>query len=175
MKFFVSWTTREPIFQSYDPQCSVLVSPSGVPLDWSISRWNALPSDLFIDSGAFSVRSNKISSCKQVLERQLFMAQGWPPNRPLYFSHPDILIPVKSTFEETNKIVGKSINRAEIYFELMSRINTSATPVGVIHGFDEETILNTYAQLQSFGYRHFALGSLAIRKKVIQRFMCEND
>ena len=164
MKFFASWTTREPLFQCYDSQCCVLVSPSGVPLAWSISKWTSLPNNLFIDSGAFSVRSNKIVSCKDVLERQLFMTKGWPSNRPLYFSHPDILIPVKATFEETNKIVNRSIERAQVYFDLVSKRNTNATPIGVIHGFDEETILNTYETFLDIGYHHFALGSLAIRK-----------
>ena len=130
MKFIVSWTKREPIFQDYDPQCSVLVSPAGVPLNWSISKWKALPNELFIDSGAFSVRSNKIASCEELLERQIFMSKGWPSTQKLFFSHPDILIPVKTNFEDINKIINKSIERAEIYFDLLSKRNVNATPVG---------------------------------------------
>jgi 7-cyano-7-deazaguanine tRNA-ribosyltransferase len=163
MIFFVPWTKGDPVFQSYDSNSNVLVSPSNVPLSWSVKKWKTLPQKLFIDSGAFSVRSAKISTVEKVLERQVFMAKGWPSSRKLYFSHPDILIPIKTNFKKFNQIIVQSIERAKAYFGLFSKRKMNASPVGVIHGFDEEAILNTHEILLRIGYRNFALGSLGIR------------
>ena len=65
-----------------------------------------------------------------------------------------------------------SINRARKYFHLLKRSGTKAIPVGVIHGFDEETVLCIYYELKEIGYRHFALGSLGIRVSTIHRETC---
>lgn len=163
MKYFVSWTPREPIFQEYDPECNVIVSPANVPLNWSISNWNTFPNRLFVDSGAYSIRENKIPSCQEVIKRQLLISKNWPKKGRLYFSHPDLLIPFKSSFKEYNRIINLSIDRAKLYFELHSKTDRSAIPVGVIHGFDEETLVNSYCELKSIGYQSFALGSLGLR------------
>jgi len=163
MKFFVSWTKREPLFQEYDPECNILVSPSNVPLNWSVSHWKTQPRELFVDSGAFSVRNNQMRSCQEILQRQLDITKKWSQNRTLYFSHPDILIPIKCNFYKQNKITKMSMERARLYFELHSKKNTCSIPIGVIQGFDEETIVNSYYELINIGYTHFALGSIGIR------------
>ena len=163
MKFFVSWTSRDPCFQDYDHECNVLVSPANVPSLWNITNWKNLPNELFVDSGAFSIRGDVITPIENILKRQLFIAKGWPSSKNLYFSHPDLLLPLKSSFNDTNDRVALSLARAKEYFHLLSRSKTKAIPVGVIHGFDEETVLCTYCELKDIGYRHFALGSLGIR------------
>ena len=163
MKFFVSWTKREPLFQEYDPSCNLLVSPTNVPLDWSISKWTCLPNELFIDSGAYSIRNNQIPSSKNVLERQLTITKHWPLNKKLYFSHPDLLIPLNCNFKDQNKIIKSSLERAKVYFELLSKSACNAIPIGVIQGFDEESIVNSYYELKGIGFKYFALGSIGIR------------
>jgi 7-cyano-7-deazaguanine tRNA-ribosyltransferase len=140
-----------------------LVSPANVPNDWTVSEWRCLPNELFIDSGAYSIRNNKIPSCKYVLERQLKITMSWPNNKKLFFSHPDLLIPIKCNFEDQNKIIHLSLERAKIYFELLSESASSATPIGVIQGFDEESIVNSYYELKDIGFNYFALGSIGIR------------
>jgi queuine/archaeosine tRNA-ribosyltransferase len=139
------------------------VSPANVPSYWNIGKWKNLPRELFVDSGTFSLRGDAIPPIENVLERQLFIANGWPSSKNLYFSHPDLLLPLKSSFNDANDRVALSLARAKEYFHLLSRSKTKATPIGVIHGFDEETVLCTYCELKDIGYRHFALGSLGIR------------
>ncbi|MFX0195359.1 MAG: hypothetical protein ACFFCW_04480 [Candidatus Hodarchaeota archaeon] len=171
MKFFVSWTSRDTCFQDYDQECNVLVSPVNVPKDWTVSSWETLPNELFIDSGSFSAKPSTIPSCEEVLQRQLFIAKRWPSSKRLYFSHPDLMLPINISFREKNEIVACSIERAKRYFSLLSKTESQAIPVGVIHGFDEETLLGTYYELFDAGYRHFALGSIGIRL-AIQRELC---
>jgi 7-cyano-7-deazaguanine tRNA-ribosyltransferase len=163
MKFFVSWTKREPIFHDYDPSCKILISPAGVPLNWSVSEWKQFPKELFVDSGAYSIRANKIPSCTEVLQRQLSITAKWPKAKKLYFSHPDILIPLNSNFKDQNDIIKFSLERAKEYLALLSKTSSFAIPLGVIHGFDEESIVNSYDFLKSIGYQYFALGSIGIR------------
>ncbi len=163
MKFFVSWTKREPLFQKYDPFCNILVSPANVPNDWTIREWEVLPEELFIDSGAFSFRNNNIPSCQEILKRQLLIGQAWPKDKKLYFSHPDLLIPRKTTYKDQNSIIRRSIERGKEYIDRLYKFSSKAIPVGVIHGFDEESIVASYQVLKSFGYKNFALGSIGIR------------
>jgi queuine/archaeosine tRNA-ribosyltransferase len=132
-------------------------------MSWNITKWKNLPRELFIDSGAYSSRRERISDCSEVLDRQLFISREWPVSRNLYFSHPDILIPIRSNFETYNRIVSSSLHRAKVYMDLISKSKTHAEPVGVIHAFDEETLINSYYDLKEVGYRYFALGSIAQR------------
>lgn len=164
MKFFVSWTSRDPIFQQYDSECNVLLSPANVPRNWSVSDWPLLPKELFVDSGGFSYNQNNIPSCRDVLERQRFISRNWPGDRKLFLSHPDLAIPMQARFAEVNKIISLSLERAKEYINLFYRQNILATPIGVIQGFDEETILLSFQELKDAGYTFFALGSLALRQ-----------
>jgi queuine/archaeosine tRNA-ribosyltransferase len=143
-----------------------------VPAHWNITKWKDLPNELFVDSGAFSIKGDSIPPVDKVLERQLFIAKGWPSSKNLYLSHPDLLLPLRISFNDLNEIVALSINRAKKYFHLLKRSGTKAIPVGVIHGFDLETVLCIYYELKDIGYRHFALGSLGIRLSTTHRETC---
>jgi 7-cyano-7-deazaguanine tRNA-ribosyltransferase len=171
MKYFVSWTSRDPVFQDYDPHCNVLISPANVRLNWSIEEWTTLPNELFVDSGAFSYRNGALPSCQEVLDRQLFMTLKWPSNLNLYFSHPDLLIPINTNYKEKNEIINLSIDRAKSFFKIVSKLKIPIIPIGVIHGFDDESILSTYYELLEVGYRYFALGSIGVRLSR-QRELC---
>lgn len=163
MKYYVSWTRRDPEFQLYDSSCNVLVSPAYVPQNWSILKWERLPANLFIDSGAFSYDPDNPPSCADILNQQIRISKGWPHNTGLYFAHPDMLIPRKTSFYDANQLIKLSVERAKTYFELIQNADTPAQPVAVLHGFDEESLLNTYEELKDLGYKKFALGSLAVR------------
>jgi len=163
MKYFVSWTRRDPIFQEYDKQCNVLISPANVRLNWSIENWTKLPNELLIDSGAYSFRNGQLPSCKEIFERQCIIAKNWPTELKLYFSHPDLLIPLNTNFQKRNKIINLNIKRSKVYFDIVAKSKIPIIPIGVIHGFDEESILATYFELREVGYRYFALGSIGIR------------
>ncbi len=163
MKFFVSWSRRDPVFQEYDKECNILVSPANITQNWTISNWRTLPKILFIDSGAYSIRSNEIPACEEIFNRQRTISKYWPEDRKLFYSHPDILIPHKAHFEDQSKIINLSLERAKRYFDIITKSKCNAVPIGVIHGFDEESILNTYYELLDIGYRYFALGSIGSR------------
>ena len=159
MQFFVSWTRSDPIFQIFDSEANILVSPASVTKQWNISKWPCLPSQLFIDSGAYS-KKNRIPTSQEVLNNQIYISSNWRGNNNLYFSHPDILIPPKCTYKEKVNIIKHSLERAGEYFQHLRKTKKDVIPVGVIHGFDEETILNSYFYLREIGYNHFALGSI---------------
>lgn len=164
MIFYASWTTRDPVYQDYDPNACVLVSPGGVPLYWSTREWTNLPKKLFIDSGIFSnIKNGKQPSCQEILNTQLRMAEGWPESEQVYFAHPDLIIPHKMDFSSTQQLIKNSIERSKVYFSLLKKHRRKITPIGVIHGFNEETILSSYQDLIATGYSNFALGSLAVR------------
>lgn len=164
MNFYASWTSRDPTYQDFDSEACVLVSPSNVPRYWSAKEWQNLPKKLFIDSGIFS--NSKLShqpSCQEILSLQLRISEGWPERKNVYFSHPDVIIPLKTDYSTTLHIIKDSIERSKVYYSLTKKIRRKITPIGVIHGFDEETISNSFEELSSIGYTNFALGSLAVR------------
>ncbi len=162
MKFYVSWTNRDPIYHQYDPLAAVLISPLGVPKAWSVKEWATLPSSLFIDSGAYS-QNTTLPTIEYILHRQSSIAKGWESPQKAFFAHPDVLLPHGGSFLEKNKRVEASLSRAAFYFDLIKKKKVRATPVAVLHGFDEETLIGSYEVLRSIGYKHFALGSLATR------------
>jgi 7-cyano-7-deazaguanine tRNA-ribosyltransferase len=172
MKYFVSWTNREPCFQLYDSACNILISPANLPSRWSIKNWSILPRELLVDSGAYSIRNNSIPSCIEVLEKQLSITNGWPANKRLLFSHPDLIIPIGADFKDTNSIIAESLKRAKVYFGLVAKSKSSAVPIGVIHGFDEESLFSSYMELKDIGYVYFALGSLGVRFFKSQKDLC---
>lgn len=162
MEFFVSWTRQDPVFHEYDSNANVLISPHYVNHSWNISKWQKLPHKLIIDSGAYSV-NEKSFSCDDILRRQTFMTDGWDDQNNLYFSHPDLLIPLKATFSTMNQQISKSLDRAKKYISKIRKKKIKCNPIGVIHGFDEETLISSYNELIDSGYKHFAIGSLAVR------------
>jgi queuine/archaeosine tRNA-ribosyltransferase len=164
VKYFVPWTNRDPVFHRFDPDCSVLISPAHLPSSWHAGDWHQMPKELFVDSGAYSLRSPIPPSCKFILERQLSLIRGWPPDRAVFLSHPDILIPKHVSFREQSRLIAGSLDRAKSYFSLLAAAKMNAIPVGVIHGFDEEVLLSSYDELSNIGYTHFALGSLSLRR-----------
>jgi len=162
MKYFASWTSRDPHYHDYDNDASILVSPMLVPQYWNVSCWNNIPKELFIDSGAYT-KSNKLPSCRDVLSRQIAISKGWDFGRSTYFSHPDIIIPLKASYPQIVQIIKSSIERARDYFALLNKKKIQVIPIGVLHGFDEESLLCSYYELKNFGYKYFALGSIAQR------------
>jgi len=161
MDFFVAWTNRDPIFQSFDPQANILVSPHHVTQNWCVSDWEQLPSKLIIDSGAFNYKKQLTPG--EIITKQVAMAKGWENPKTLFFSHPDLFLPKGVTFSEMIKLINKSIQRAKIYIEQLRQKKVNCNPIGVIHGFDTESLIASYFELKEAGYKHFAIGSLAVR------------
>ncbi len=162
MKLFVSWTTRDPVYHEFDPEAYILVSPHGVPKKWNTSLWSTLPKELFVDSGAFT-KTSELPTVEDVLLSQLSITARWDEHKKLFFSHPDLILPPASTYNESNSLINQSLERAKRYLDLLHNKQTHALPVGVMHGFDEESLLGSYYELKEVGYQHFALGSLALR------------
>jgi 7-cyano-7-deazaguanine tRNA-ribosyltransferase len=53
MEFFVSWYPGDAHYPLYDDDCSLLISISSVPLEWTIRSLPKLPRRLLIDSGGY--------------------------------------------------------------------------------------------------------------------------
>ena len=180
MIYYITWTNCDPEFQEYDEDCNVLLSPSLLPSNWSTSQWNSLPQRLFVDSGIYTAGTKNIIDGAGILNDQIRICKNWPDDKPLYFSHPDIIIPYNATFKESQKLININLERAKIYYGSVSKLNKKIEPVGVIHGLCEEDILSSFFELKSIGYKYFAIGSLSIRlvknrELVLQLLQIIND
>lgn len=164
IKFFISWTECDPLFQKYDSECNVLLSPSLLTSEWSIRKWDVKPKAIFIDSGSYS--SNKYLPVSEIIKDQSRISSGWEFNNNIYFAHPDVMLPSGSTYDEEIMIIRNNLERAKEYIELFSKNKLSGIPVGIIQASCEEDLLCSYYHLKEIGYEYYAIGSISKRMKV---------
>lgn len=160
-KFFCSWTRVDPEFQIYDDEANLLLSPTILSKNWDVTKWSKLPARLYIDSGIYSNVKSRPTE-KSILAEQLRISQNLS-EIPVYYSHPDILIPTGTDYRAADFLIRENLKRASIFLRLFKEKSVNGIPVGVIHGFDYETIYLTYQELIKMGYEYFAIGSLSVR------------
>ena len=77
MKYFVSWTHSDPVYQQYLPGVRALVSPPNVSQTWQAGDWPCPPEELIVDSGAFQHhRAGRGPSPEEALRQQLRIVEG---------------------------------------------------------------------------------------------------
>ena len=161
MRYYISWTHSDAIYQTYFPDIAVLVSPPSVNLAWTVYEWPQLPRQLMLDSGAFQYqKEGKMIEPDRAFARQLQMLAG--AEIPTQFCHFDVPMLGAQTQHERQQRVSQNLRNAQwllkkIQLQPLSRF---MTPIGVIQGYDEMSIYHSARQLADMGYTTFALGSL---------------
>lgn len=161
MQYFVSWTHSDPVYQHYLPDVSVLISPPNVNQIWQIERWSSLPKALIVDSGAFQYhRSGTHPLPEYVLRRQLHLIGT--TLLPTGICHLDIpLLGIRQVSELERRITTSLLNaRWLINYAAQHTLPHHVVPIGVIQGYNVETIFYSAQVLAEMGYQRFALGSL---------------
>ena len=162
MKYFISWTHSDPVYQQFFPNTRVLISPPNVSLVWQLDRWSQLPQELILDSGAFQHhRAGRHPSPEVVLTQQRFMLANY--QHTVGLCHLDVLmIGAKGPTEILHRTT-QSLEHARWLIDHITQLGLPdyIEPIGVIQGADVEQIFYVGQALAAMGYRRFALGSLA--------------
>jgi 7-cyano-7-deazaguanine tRNA-ribosyltransferase len=162
MRYFVSWTHSDPVYQHYLPDACVLVGPPNVSLVWSALDWPTLPAELIVDSGAFQYqREGRTLSPISILERQLQILGE--ADIPVGICHLDVpMFGTRNTAELDRRVIQNLRNAQSLIDHVRSRaLPVNVSPIGVIQGYSVERIYYVAQALQEMGYTAFALGSLA--------------
>lgn len=161
--FFVSWTKCEPEFQFYDSECNILISPPLMPKNWTTREWEQYPNKIIVDSGIYTSSKQSLNTVENVFEMQFALVKKFPTERECFFSHPDVIIQKNLSFYDESIIIKSNLKRAYEYIKLLKQKNIFRKPIGVIHGFDPDTVYFSFQELSRMGYEFFGIGSLSIR------------
>lgn len=161
MKYFISWTHSDPVYQQFFADVRALISPPNVSLAWQVSRWPIPPTELIIDSGAFQHhREGRSPTPEVVLSRQVYIAAGL--DVPIGMCHLDVLAAGARTPADAARRSAQNLAQARWLIEHgAEQLPANAEPIGVIQGRDAEQIFYVARALAEMGYQRFALGSLA--------------
>lgn len=164
MKYFVSWTHSDPVYQRYLPDVRALVSPPNVSQTWRAGDWPCPPEELIIDSGAFQYhRAGRAPAPEDALRQQLRIAEGLGARAAV--CHLDVLMLGARGPEEAARRSAQSLGQAHwlISYLEASGLRGHVEPIGVIQGYGVEQVFYVAQALASMGYERFALGSLAAK------------
>lgn len=161
MKYFVSWTHSDPVYQRYFTGVRTLVSPPNVSLAWQVGYWPCAPTELIVDSGAFQYhRASRSPSPEVVLSRQIHIATGF--DVPIGICHLDVLVAGARNLADAARRSAQNLAQARWLIERgADDLAENIEPIGVIQGRDAEQVFYVAQALAEMGYRRFALGSLA--------------
>lgn len=164
MKYFVSWTHSDPVYQRHMPGVRVLVSPPNVSQSWSAGDWPCPPDELIVDSGAFQHhRAGRAPSPEEALRQQLRVAEGH--GGPVAVCHLDVLMLGARGPEDVASRSARSLAQAHWLIQRVERhgLRRLVEPIGVIQGQSVEQVFYVAQALADMGYRRFALGSMAAK------------
>ncbi len=161
MKYFISWTHSDPVYQRYFTDVRTLISPPNVSLTWHVGRWPSAPTELIVDSGAFQYhRAGRSPSPEVVLNRQIQLAAGL--NTVVGICHLDVLNAGVHDPADALQRLTQNLTQARWLIEQGSNVlPENIEVIGVIQGKDVEQIFYVAQALAAMGYQRFALGSLA--------------
>ena len=159
-RVYLCWSDREPEFQQFLPGSHVLISPALLTKRWNVKSWRALPESVMVDSGAFTLTKTKgITNVETCLAAQLRILEGWPTGSEAVLIHYDKPLQPNLPFDHYQARVSQNLEAAHEYLSRFPRAQ-NLIPMAVIHALDGETLIASFLELQSMGYRRFAIGSL---------------
>lgn len=162
MKYYVAWVDSDPVFQEYLPSVGVLVSPPSVTHAWHTKQWPTAPLSLILDSGGYQNRRRRLSlTPDEVLKRQLHILADYPGS--VGICHFDVPPVGKQGVSARDRHLAQNLAHAEWLLLQAKQLSLpeNAYLIGVIQGYDIETVFFSGLALADLGYQHFALGSLA--------------
>jgi tRNA-guanine family transglycosylase len=164
VKYFVSWTHSDPVYQQRLPEVRALVSPPNVSQTWRAGDWPCPPEELIVDSGAFQHhRAGRAPTPEEALRQQLRVAEGL--GGPAVVCHLDVLMIGARGPDEAARRSARSLAHAHWLIRSVEAngLGGQIEPIGVIQGYGAEQIFYVGQALADMGYRRFALGSLAAK------------
>lgn len=164
MKYFVSWTHSDPVYQRHMQGVRVLVSPPNVSQSWHVGDWPCLPEELIIDSGAFQHhRAGRAHAPEEALRQQLRVVDGY--GAPVAICHLDVLMLGAQGPGEVAARVARSLAQAHWLIQHVEQhgLRRLVEPIGVIQGQSVEQVFYVAQALADMGYNRFALGSMAAK------------
>lgn len=164
MKFYVSWYHGDPLYQLYDDDCHMLVSPTSVSNIWTLERFPRLPREVMIDSGGFRYVSadEKAPTAKELFERQRRMLDG--ADIPATFCSLDFpLISPELSSNEKDHYIHSTIANAYEFKQLIEqhRLEKDLSFMAVIQGYDTASLRFCARELKAIGFSLYGIGSLA--------------
>jgi len=163
MKFFVSWSAADPNFVSYFSDVHLLISPSTVAQSWTLNCLSTMPSEIILDSGAFTLmRHTKKWSQKDVFEWQMRAVRG--VTVPVWLGHLDQPVPPDCNSKaETFRRIETTLARAYEFVQLVKKTNfpQNIQTLGVIQGGDYESVRFCAREMARIGFDLYGIGSLA--------------
>lgn len=167
MEFFVSWTDSDPEYALYDANCSLLVSPPLFPRTFRLNRLRRLPKRVFLDSGAYTLRKrygNRMTQ-RDVFRWQLEILEDLDLYRTqVLLSHFDQPIEPGLSPADAYRCMDRTLAHAWDFLTLATKegITDVVELVGVIQGYDADSIRWCCRELRRLGFHRFGLGSLAL-------------
>lgn len=167
MEFFVSWTDSDPEYTLYDANCSILLSPHVFPRTFRLRKLQRLPKRVFLDSGAYTMRKRYGSRMTQrdVFHWQMEILEGVDLKRThVLLSHFDQPIEPNASPADAYKRMEHTLAHAWDFLTLATKegITDSVELVGVVQGYDPDSIRWCCRELRRLGFHRFGLGSLAL-------------
>ena len=164
MKFYVSWYQADPLYQLYDDDCHMLISPTSVSNSWTLSRFPRLPRSVMIDSGGFRymLGLEQMPTPQAVFERQLRILDGLDVPATLCALDFPLAGPGLSS-NELDRRITLTIAYAYDFKRLveMYGLDGEITCIAVIQGYDTASLIYCAQELKSIGFTAYGVGSLA--------------
>lgn len=171
MDFYVSWYHGDPLYQLYDHECDMLISPTSVSGQWTLREFPRLPRRLMIDSGGYRymITGGRLPSPRQAFEAQLrILGNLRIPTVLCALDHP-MAEPDLSSNELDRRITQTIANAYE--FRLLADMYDLEREVdfmAIIQGYDQASITHCAQELKAIGFRFYGVGSLAGLQKYQQ-------
>jgi len=167
MEFFVSWTDSDPEYPIFDANCSLLVSPPVFSRAFRLTRLAVMPRRIMVDSGAYTLRKRfgDEFTQQQLFEWQINMLDGVDLDRTqVLLSHLDQPLESGLPRAEAYRRMELTIARAWDFLTLAQRsgMDKKVELVGVIQGYDADSIRWCSRELKRLGFHRFGIGSLAM-------------
>jgi hypothetical protein len=170
MEIYVAWYTGDPEYQAIDLNANLVVSLTNVSMRWNVKKWNFLPRKLIVNAGVVEKRKKLgLKNPKDVLLRQLEIIDDC--SIETFICPPDFPLPRKPLHNfDLDQILNENIKNAKIYYQEFQKLASSLPQniklMGIIHGYDEESLFRVVKELTNIGYCYFALGSQEAKSRL---------
>lgn len=158
MKLFVSWYPGDACFWKHFMIDGLLISPTSVSRNFIIDSLN-FSGEIMIDSGGYhyaKIQGRLPFAQKEVFEQQLRLLNG----KQAFVLQLDFPLLPSLSAKERDKRIRISLRNAEEFIALCDGAR-KIIPVGVVQGYNEETIRSSIHSLKNFGYNYLAIGGLS--------------
>jgi hypothetical protein len=169
LEMYIAWYAGDPEYQAIDMNCNVVVSLTNVSVNWTTRKWRFSPKKLILNCGVPKKRNMiGLTRPKDVLLTQIKVINDFKGE--VFVCPPDIPLPRKIPASiNVNEILEQNIKNARAYYEEYQRLSAqfpNIKPIGIIHGYDDKSLLVMTRKLMEIGYQYFALGSQEAKSRL---------